>query len=83
MNINSIKTLSELKLSGYKTKPIKDELRDNLIKFLKENKNPFDGIIGFDDTVIPDLQTAVLSRHDILVSRFKRTSKNKNCQVND
>jgi len=67
MNLTSIKTLGDLKQSGYKPKSIKDELRNNLIKFLKENKNPFKGIIGFDDTVIPDLQTAVLSRHDILL----------------
>ena len=42
MNLISIKTLGELKQSGYKPKSIKDELRDNLIKFLKENKNPFE-----------------------------------------
>ena len=41
MNLTSIKTLGELKHIGYKSKSIKDELRDNLIKFLKENKNPF------------------------------------------
>jgi magnesium chelatase subunit I len=77
MNTNSIKTLGELKQSGYKPKSIKDELRDNLIKFLKENKNPFDGIIGFDDTVIPDLQTAVLSRHDILFLGLRGQAKTK------
>lgn len=77
MNINSIKTLGELKQSGYKPKSIKDELRDNLIKFLKENKKPFKGIIGFDDTVIPDLQTAVLSRHDILLLGLRGQAKTK------
>jgi magnesium chelatase subunit I len=77
MNITNIKTLGELKQSGYKPKSIKDELRDNLIKFLKENKNPFDGIIGFDDTVIPDLQTAVLSRHDILLLGLRGQAKTK------
>ncbi len=77
MNITNVKTLGELKQSGYKSKSIKDELRDNLIKFLKENKNPFDGIIGFDDTVIPDLQTAVLSRHDILFLGLRGQAKTK------
>lgn len=72
-----IKTLGELKQSGYKSKSIKDELRDNLIKFLKESKNPFEGIIGFDDTVIPDLQTAVLSRHDILLLGLRGQAKTK------
>ena len=72
-----ITTLGELKQSGYKSKSIKDELRDNLIKFLKEDKNPFEGIIGFDDTVIPDLQTAVLSRHDILLLGLRGQAKTK------
>ena len=77
MNLTSIKSLGDLKQSGYKSKSIKDELRDNLIKSLKENKNPFEGIIGFDDTVIPDLQTAVLSRHDILFLGLRGQAKTK------
>lgn len=74
---NSIKTFGELKKSGYKPKSIKDELRKNLIKFLEEDKNPFEGIIGFDDTVIPDLQTAILSRHDILLLGLRGQAKTK------
>lgn len=77
MDITNIKTLAELKKSGYKTKSIKDELRDNLIKFLRENKNPFEGIIGFDDTVIPDIQTSILSRHDILLLGLRGQAKTK------
>lgn len=77
MNITNIKTLGELKQNGYKPKSIKDELRDNLINFLEENKNPFEGIVGFDDTVIPDLQTAVLSRHDILFLGLRGQAKTK------
>jgi len=77
MSINSIKTLGELKQSVYEPKSIKDELRDNLIHFLKENENPFEGIIGFEDTVIPDLQTAVLSRHDILFLGLRGQAKTK------
>ena len=72
-----IKTLGGLKESGYKSKAIKDELRNNLINFLKDNKNPFEGIIGFGDTVIPDLQTAVLSRHDILLLGLRGQAKTK------
>lgn len=77
MKYNSIKTLGELKKSGYKSKSIKVELRNNLINFLNENKNPFEGIIGFEDTVIPDLQTAVLSRHDILLLGLRGQAKTK------
>lgn len=77
MNIKMIKTLGELKQSSYKPKSIKNELRDNLIQSLKENKNPFEGIIGYDDTVIPDLQTAILSRHDIILLGLRGQAKTK------
>jgi magnesium chelatase subunit I len=77
MNRQKITTLGDLKSSNYVSKSIKDELRDNLIKSLKESKNPFEGIIGFDDTVIPDLQTAILSRHDILLLGLRGQAKTK------
>ena len=47
MDITRIKTLGELKSNGYKSKSIKDEIRDNLIAGLQKNKNSFDGIIGY------------------------------------
>ena len=56
----TIKTFGELKKSGYQPKSIKEELRHNLIKALQEKKNLFDKIKGYDDTVIPQLQTAIL-----------------------
>jgi magnesium chelatase subunit I len=77
MDITKIKTFGELKRSGYKLKHIKDELRDNLIKFLKKNKNPFEGIIGYEETVIPDIQTAVLSRHNIILLGLRGQAKTK------
>jgi magnesium chelatase subunit I len=77
MDIKKINTLGELKLSGYVSKPIKDELRNNLIKSLKDNINPFEGIIGYDETVIPDLQTAILSRHDIILLGLRGQAKTK------
>lgn len=77
MDITKITTLSELKRSGYKSKHIKDELRDNLIRFLKKNKNPFEGIIGYEETVIPDIQTAILSRHNIILLGLRGQAKTK------
>ena len=77
MEIKNISTFGELKRTGYKTKHIKDELRDNLIKFLKEKKNPFEGIIGYDETVIPDIQTAVLSRHNIILLGLRGQAKTR------
>jgi magnesium chelatase subunit I len=75
MDINKIKTLGELKSSGYVSKPIKDELRTNLIISLQNGINPFEGIIGYDETVIPDLQTAMLSRHDIILLGLRGQAK--------
>jgi magnesium chelatase subunit I len=77
MDINKIESFGELKRTGYKTKHIKDELRDNLIRFLKEKKNPFEGIIGYEETVIPDIQTAVLSRHNIILLGLRGQAKTK------
>ena len=76
-DIEKIKTLGQLKEAGYKPKSIKQELRDNLIDTLKGKGNPFGGIIGYDETVIPDLQTAILSRHNIILLGLRGQAKTK------
>lgn len=70
-------TLGELKQSGYKSRSIKEELRENLILRLKNKDLGFEGIIGFDETVIPDLQTAILSRHNILLLGLRGQAKTR------
>ncbi|MEJ2617915.1 MAG: magnesium chelatase, partial [Ignavibacteriaceae bacterium] len=77
MEIKSIHTLGDLKSSGYKSKSIKDELRDNLICSLKTGTNPFEGIIGYEETVVPDIQTAILSRHNIILLGLRGQAKTK------
>jgi magnesium chelatase subunit I len=77
MNITSIKTFGELKRSNYKTRPIKDELRNNLISSLMKNGNPFKGILGYDETVIPDIQTSILSRHNLILLGLRGQAKTK------
>jgi magnesium chelatase subunit I len=77
MNYTTINTFGELKKSGYKPVSIKDELRRNLICFLKKKENPFEGIIGYDDSVIPDIQTAILSRHNIILLGLRGQAKTK------
>jgi magnesium chelatase subunit I len=77
MNFKSIRTLGELKKSDYISRSIKDELRNNLICALKKGSNPFDGIIGYDETVIPDIQTAILSRHNIILLGLRGQAKTK------
>jgi len=75
--MNHISTLGELKASGYKPKSIKDELRDNLIKKLQKKETVFEGIIGFEDTVIPDVERAILSRHNILLLGLRGQAKTR------
>lgn len=72
-----MKTLGELKKSGYKVMPIKDEMRKNLILSLKNGQKAFDGVIGYDDSVIPDIQTAVLSRHNIILLGLRGQAKTR------
>src|SRR6195952_3502342 len=76
-NIPTITTLGELKKSGYQSRSVKDELRKNLIAQLQKHEGGFEGIIGFEDTVIPDLQTAILSRHNILLLGLRGQAKTR------
>lgn len=77
MDHNKIKTLGDLKASKYKSLSVKDELRKNLIKQLKLKSEGFEGILGYDDTVIPELQTAILSRHNILLLGLRGQAKTR------
>ncbi len=70
-------TLGELKASGYKPETVKDEMRRNLIRMLREGVNPFPGILGYDQTVIPQLENAVLARHDILLLGLRGQAKTR------
>ena len=60
-----ITTLGQLKKSGYKSRSVKAELRENLIRKLRLKEDVFPGIFGYEETVIPDLQRAILSMHHI------------------
>jgi magnesium chelatase subunit I len=71
------KTLGELRASGYQPKRIKDELRENMLTALKNGTPVFDGILGFDDTVLPDVERAVLSRHNILLLGLRGQAKTR------
>lgn len=61
----ALKTLGELKKAGYQSKDIKTELRDNLIASLRAGKKSFEGMHGYEQTVIPQLERAILSKHNI------------------
>jgi magnesium chelatase subunit I len=72
-----LKTLGELKASGYKSKSIKDELRENLIHKLRKKETVFEGIWGYEETVIPDLERAILAGHDINLLGLRGQAKTR------
>ena len=73
----AIKTLGELKKAGYQVKSIKQELRDNLIQKIKNKEKVFDGIWGYEDTVIPDIERAILSQHHINLLGLRGQAKTR------
>lgn len=77
MNHSKIKTLAQLKKSGYTSKSVKEELRDNLIGYIQRKENPFSGILGYEDTVIPDTERALLSRHNMLFLGLRGQAKTR------
>ncbi|MFK7780992.1 magnesium chelatase [Psychroserpens sp.] len=77
MKIDTIKTLGDLKKSGYQSKSIKDELRDNLIEKIKNKESAFEGVHGYENTVIPELERAILSRHNINLLGLRGQAKTR------
>src|SRR6188474_689284 len=71
------KKLKELKASGYKSRSIKDELRENLIAKLRKKETVFEGIWGYEETVIPDLERAILAGHDINLLGLRGQAKTR------
>ncbi len=77
MNYKTIQTLGALKEAGYRSKSIKDELRDNLISHMKAKKPVFDGVWGYEDSVIPEIERAILSRHNINLLGLRGQAKTR------
>ncbi|MEP0676088.1 MAG: magnesium chelatase [Nonlabens ulvanivorans] len=77
MNIEKINTLGQLKKSGCKSRSIKDELRDNLRENIKNGIDSFTGIHGYENTVITELERAILSRHNINLLGLRGQAKTR------
>lgn len=78
MSKPTINNLKELKASGYTSRTVKEELRENLIDILKTGeKEVFKGIQGYDDTVIPQLEAAILSKHNVLFLGLRGQAKTR------
>ena len=77
MEITRTKTLGELQKAGYKSRTIKEEIRENLIRKIKAKESTFPGIVGYEETVIPDTERALLSRHNILFLGLRGQAKTR------
>lgn len=75
--MDNINTLGALKEIGYKSKSIKEEMRDNLIRKMQAGEERFPGIVGYEDTVIPDTERAILSRHNMLFLGLRGQAKTR------
>lgn len=75
--MNLAMTLGELKASGYRYRSVKDEMRENLIARLRLGEPLFRGIVGYDDTVVPQIVNAILSRHDMLFLGLRGQAKTR------
>lgn len=77
MDYRTIKTFGELKLTGYAPKGIKEELRQNLIEKIKKGETIFHGVHGYEETVIPELERAILSKHNINLLGLRGQAKTR------
>lgn len=73
----NIKTLGQLKASGYKPKSVKEEMRDNLIASYQNKINLFSEVKGYEETVLPQMENAILSRHNIILLGLRGQAKTR------
>ncbi|MFG0325938.1 MAG: magnesium chelatase [Phycisphaerales bacterium JB037] len=71
------RNLAQLRASGWQSRPVKVELRDNLVAAMKAERDLFPGIVGYDDTVIPEIINAILAGHDMLFLGEKGQAKSR------
>src|SRR5919206_660742 len=71
------KTLGELKRQNYRVRSVKDELRANLIAKLRTSERIFPGIVGYDETVVPQIVNAVLARHNLILLGLRGQAKSR------
>ncbi|HEX2897465.1 MAG TPA: magnesium chelatase [candidate division Zixibacteria bacterium] len=71
------RTLGELKSSGWTSRTVKDELRENLLAKIQKGETTFDGIVGYDKTVIPQIENAILSKHNFILLGLRGQAKSR------
>ena len=75
--MNKARTLGELKSSGYAARSVKDEMRANLIKRLKSGEKLFKGVLGYEESVVPQIVNAVLAKHNIILLGLRGQAKSR------
>lgn len=75
--MSNAKTVGELKASGWQSKSVRQEMEENLVRKLKAGERLFPGIVGFEDTVLPQLENAILAGHDIILLGEKGQAKSR------
>ena len=75
--MNKAQTLGELKTSGYATRSVKDEMRANLIKKLRSGEKLFPGVLGYEETVIPQIVNAILAKHNFILLGLRGQAKSR------
>ena len=75
--MNKAKTLGELKASGYTSRSVKDEMRANLIKKLRAGEKLFPGVLGYEETVIPQIVNAILAKHNLILLGLRGQAKSR------
>lgn len=77
MSTHAPRTVGELREQGYRTRSVKDEMRENLLAKLATGEQVFEGILGYEQTVIPALQNAILAKHDIILLGLRGQAKSR------
>ena len=72
-----IRTLGQLKESGYVPRSVKDEMRENLIRKLKNGERLFPGILGYDESVVPQIVNAILAKHNFILLGLRGQAKSR------
>jgi magnesium chelatase subunit I len=71
------RTLGDLKATGYRIRSVKDEMRANLIRKMKTSERLFPGVVGYDETVVPQVTNAILSRHNLILLGLRGQAKSR------
>ena len=77
MGMDRPRTVGELRSSGYRIESVKDEMRRNLVRKLRAGETLFPDILGYEETVVPQIQNAILSRHDMLLLGLRGQAKTR------